>query len=54
MAAVLAGVGTLVHRGEEHRVGDGDVGPHTRKLRAALVAIQQGEVKDTRGWIKRV
>jgi len=53
-AAVLAGVGTLVHRGEEHRVGSGDVGPHTRKLRAALVAIQQGETKDTRGWIKRI
>lgn len=53
-AAVLAGVGTLVHRGEEHKVGTGDVGPHTRKLRAALVAIQQGEAKDTRGWLRRV
>jgi branched-chain amino acid aminotransferase len=53
-AAVLAGVGTLVHRGVEHAVGGGDVGPHTRRLRAALVAIQQGETRDTRGWLRRI
>ncbi len=53
-AAVLASVGTLVYRGEEIRVGSGDVGPHVRKLRAALVAIQQGETKDTRGWLRRI
>jgi len=53
-AAVLAGVGTLVHRGQEHAVGGGDVGPQTRKLRAALVSIQQGETKDTRGWFRRI
>jgi 3-oxoacyl-[acyl-carrier protein] reductase len=34
-AAVLAGVGTLVHDGNEHRVGTGDVGPVTQRLRAA-------------------
>jgi branched-chain amino acid aminotransferase len=53
-AAVLAGVGTLVLGGKEHPVGGGDVGPHTRKLRAALVGIQQGEVADGHGWIHRV
>jgi branched-chain amino acid aminotransferase len=53
-AAVLAGVGTLLHGGREHRVGDGGVGPHTRRLRAALVAIQQGEAADTHGWLTRV
>jgi branched-chain amino acid aminotransferase len=53
-AAVLAGVGTLVARGGEHRVGDGDVGPETRRLRAALVAIQQGEAADGYGWLHRV
>ena len=42
-AAVLAGVGTFVHRGQEHRVGSGEVGPHTRKLRERLVSIQRGE-----------
>jgi hypothetical protein len=30
-AAVLAGVGTLVHRGTEHRVGTGEVGPVTQR-----------------------
>lgn len=53
-AAVLAGVGTLLHEGREHPVGGGDVGPHTRKLRAALVGIQQGEIPDTHGWLHRV
>jgi branched-chain amino acid aminotransferase len=53
-AAVLAGVGTLVARGAEHRVGGGDVGPETRKLRAALVAIQQGEAPDRYGWLHTV
>jgi branched-chain amino acid aminotransferase len=53
-AAVLAGVGTLIYRGTEHSVGNGDVGPLTRALRAQLVAIQQGEAPDRHGWLERV
>jgi branched-chain amino acid aminotransferase len=53
-AAVLAGVGTLIHRGGEYRVGNGDVGPLTRALRTQLVAIQQGEAPDRHGWLERV
>ena len=53
-AAVLAGVGALVCKDKEYPVGDGDVGPHTKKLRVALVGIQQGEIRDTRGWLTRV
>jgi branched-chain amino acid aminotransferase len=53
-AAVLAGVGTLIYRGTDHRVGNGDVGPLTRALRAQLVAIQQGEAPDGHGWLERV
>lgn len=53
-AAVLAGVGTLIYRGVEHRVAGGEVGPHTRALRAKLVAIQQGEAPDRHGWLERV
>ena len=49
-AAVLAGVGTLIYRGAEHRVAGGEVGPLTRALRAQLVAIQQGEAPDRHGW----
>jgi branched-chain amino acid aminotransferase len=53
-AAVLAGVGTLIYRGADHRVGNGDVGPLTRALRAQLVAIQQGDVPDVHGWLESV
>jgi branched-chain amino acid aminotransferase len=53
-AAVLAGVGTLVRGGVEHQVAEGGVGPHTRRLRAALVAVQQGEAPDRHGWLTKV
>jgi branched-chain amino acid aminotransferase len=53
-AAVLAGVGTLVRDGREIGVGDGQVGPQTCRLRAALVAIQQGVAPDRYGWLRRV
>ncbi|MDP9065849.1 MAG: aminotransferase class IV, partial [Pseudomonadota bacterium] len=53
-AAVLAGVGTLIYAGRDHRVGDGDVGPLTRSLRSRLVAIQQGEAPDVHGWLQAV
>jgi branched-chain amino acid aminotransferase len=53
-AAVLAGVGTLIYRGAEHRVAGGEVGPLTRALRAQLVAIQQGDAPDRHGWLERV
>jgi len=54
-AAVLAGVGTLVRQGgAQIRVGSGDVGPETQKLRAALVAIQQGTAPDRYGWLRRI
>ncbi len=53
-AAVLAGVGTLIYRGSEHQVVNGEVGPITRALRAQLVAIQQGEAPDRHGWLERL
>jgi len=53
-AAVLSGVGTLVHRGERHSVGDGEVGPVTLSLRAGLAAIQRGEIEDSHGWTRVV
>ncbi|MBS0373680.1 MAG: branched-chain amino acid aminotransferase [Proteobacteria bacterium] len=54
-AAVLAGVGTLVRKGGvEVKVGAGGVGPETQKLRAALVAIQQGRAADRYGWLTPV
>ena len=53
-AAVLTGVGTLIHEGKEYLVGTGEVGPQTQRLRAALVALQRGESPDQHGWLKRV
>jgi branched-chain amino acid aminotransferase len=53
-AAVLAGVGTLIYGGIEHRVGSGHVGGATKALRAKLVALQRGETPDVHGWLERV
>jgi branched-chain amino acid aminotransferase len=53
-AAVLAGVGTLVHGEREYKVGSGDVGPVTQRLRAALVAIQTGAAPDRFNWTRKV
>jgi branched-chain amino acid aminotransferase len=53
-AAVLAGVGVLIHQDQEHKVGDGEVGPLTRALRARLIAVQNGETPDRNGWISRI
>jgi branched-chain amino acid aminotransferase len=53
-AAVLAGVGTLIHQGTEYKVSTGEVGPLTKALRAQLVAIQQGEAPDRHGWLEKI
>jgi branched-chain amino acid aminotransferase len=53
-AAVLAAVGTLIYRGKDHTVGNGEIGPVTRRLREALVAIQQGEAPDRFDWLVRI
>ncbi len=53
-AAVLSGVGILVHGGERRTVGDGQVGPITLGLREGLTAIQRGEVPDVHGWTRIV
>lgn len=51
-AAILAGVGTLIHQEREYRIGNGEVGPLTRALRAQLVAIHEGKVQDRHGWLQ--
>lgn len=53
-AAVLAGVGTLIHKYREHQVGTGEVGVLTRALRERLVSIQRGETPDRYGWSSKV
>jgi branched-chain amino acid aminotransferase len=53
-AAVLAGVGTLIYRDKEYRVGSGEVGPVVKSLRAKLIAIQQGDSPDAHGWLEKI
>ncbi len=54
-AAVLSGVGTLVRAGGiSYSVGTGQVGPNTQRLRADLVAIQQGTTPEPYGWLRAV
>lgn len=49
-AAILAGVGALVVDGREVIVGDGQVGPHTLRLRQALTDVQTAAAPDDHGW----
>jgi branched-chain amino acid aminotransferase len=53
-AAVLSGVGTLIHRGEDLTVGTGSVGSTTLRLRNHLADIQTGAAADPFGWLRRV
>jgi branched-chain amino acid aminotransferase len=53
-AAVLSGVGVLIRGEREYKVTGGAVGPETLKLRAALVAIQQGVAADRHRWLTAV
>lgn len=50
-AAVLAPVGTLIHKGRDIKVGSGGIGETTLKLRRALNDIQWGKADDTHGWL---
>ncbi|MFC8069799.1 branched-chain amino acid aminotransferase [Streptomyces sp. NPDC057293] len=54
-AAVLTPVGT-VRDGQngDWTVGDGEMGPVTRRLRETLVDIQRGRAADPDGWLHRV
>ena len=53
-AAVLSGVGTFVHKGEEITINGGEVGAHTLRLRKALTDIHSGIADDPFGWIRIV
>jgi len=53
-AAVLAGVGTLIHQYREHKVGNGEVGPLVRALRERLISIQRGQSPDRYEWLSKI
>lgn len=49
-AAVIAPIGTITTASGSATMGDGTPGPTTLRLRAALVAIQEGKADDPFGW----
>jgi branched-chain amino acid aminotransferase len=53
-AATLTSVGSLVYKGEEITVRDGQPGPNRAKLQKALQDIQYGLATDTHGWLTEV
>ena len=53
-AATLTSVGSLVYKGEEIKVRDGQPGPNRAKLQKALQDIQYGLATDTHGWLTEV
>jgi branched-chain amino acid aminotransferase len=50
-AAVLTPVGTLLHKGKEYTVGNGQAGTTTAKLRKILNDIQWGLSEDKHNWL---
>ena len=53
-AAVISPVGELQYKGEKMVINQNETGPLTRTLYDAIVAIQYGEARDTRGWTVEV
>lgn len=53
-AAVMSGVGQLVHDGRRITVGRGEVGPHTTALRQALTDLHAAKRSDPHGWLTPV
>jgi len=53
-AAVVSAVGVAKSIQGSWQTGDGQPGPITNQIRAALLAIQHGTAEDKHGWNKRV
>lgn len=53
-AAVVAAIGTVKFSGGEFKIGGGETGPVTTRLRQALVSIQRGQSNDKHGWIRAI
>jgi branched-chain amino acid aminotransferase len=53
-AATLSPVGSLVYKGKEFTVRDGQPGPNRAKLQKALQDLQFGLAPDSHGWLTEV
>ncbi|CAM5765241.1 Branched-chain-amino-acid aminotransferase [Mesorhizobium amorphae] len=53
-AAVIAGIGTVKFREGSFSIGNSGDGEVTSQLRAKLVGVQRGTVKDDHGWMRSI
>lgn len=53
-AATLSPVGSLIYKGDEYQVRDGQPGPNRKKLQTALQNLQYGLEPDSHGWLTEV
>jgi branched-chain amino acid aminotransferase len=53
-AAVITPIGGVKHAGGEVRVGSGEPGPITSRLRTLLTDIQRGTAADTHSWMRTI
>jgi len=53
-AAVLTGVGELVHEGQIYPVGNTKVGEHTKRLRDTLLTMQSGQKTGSQNWLRLI
>ena len=53
-AAVVSPVNRINYRGDDEKIGDGNIGPITQKLYDTLTGMQTGRVPDTMGWITKL
>jgi branched-chain amino acid aminotransferase len=51
-AAVITPLRTVKHNDGEVRIGDGEPGPVSTRLRAMLTEIQRGLAPDTHHWMR--
>ena len=49
-AAIIAPIGSLISESGTSKIGDGQPGPNTLKLRQALVDVQSGAAADPHNW----
>jgi len=53
-AAVIAAIGEVRHVGGSFKIGDGQDGPVTRRLREQLTGLQRGAYPDPHGWLHAI
>jgi len=53
-AAVLSPIGSMIYKGVEYQVGDGQSGKKSMQVKSLLTGIQTGQKQDEYGWTSQV